>query len=92
MAAILFLNPTRVHVRSYKPQMLVVRPGFHGDSSVFMEALSEEADNRTQHVVFTADVMALVRINLQKDSGCVCTITEWIALDKGNYKMFITGL
>lgn len=92
MAAILFLNPTRVQQRSHKPQMLVVLPGFHGDSSVFMEALSEEADNGTQHIVFTADVMALVRINLQKDRGSVCTITVWIAWDIGNYRMSITGL
>lgn len=46
--------------------MLVLLPGFHGDSSVFMEAPSEEADDRTQHVVCAADVMALIRKNLQQ--------------------------
>lgn len=65
MATILSLNPTRVQLRSLKPQMLVLLPGFHGDHSVFMEALSEEGDDSTQHVVFAADVMALIRKNLQ---------------------------
>lgn len=66
MAANLSLNPIWVQLRSHKPQILVLVPGFHGDSSVFMEAPSEEADDRTQHVMCAADVMALIRKNLQQ--------------------------
>lgn len=90
MAAILSLNPTQVQLRSHKPQMLVL-PGFHGDSSVFIEALSEEGDNGTQHVVFAADVMALIRKNLQQFRK---RVEVCIQLQSGisKLKTFIIGL